>query len=150
MAHTFVKEVMKTNIISIDSSKTIKEAACMMDDSDIGCVIITKNTSPIGILTERDFVKKVASKNKDLSSPLTEVMSSPLITINSDETVWEAAEKMKQKGIHKLPVLDNDKVTGIITATDLVKICSMGSDSEMRNICDQILMRMKDTTYSKK
>ena len=149
MAHTFVKDIMKTNVISIDSSKTIKEAACMMDDSNVGCVIITKDDSPIGILTERDFVKRIAAKNKDLSSPLSEVMSSPLTTINSDETVWDAAEKMKLNRIHKLPVLDDNKVSGIITTTDIVKICSIGSDSSMRDICDQILMRMKDTPSSK-
>lgn len=149
MAHTFVKDVMKTNVISIDSSKTIKEAACMMDDSNVGCVIITKDNAPIGILTERDFVKRIAAKSKDLSSPLSEVMSSPLTTINSDETVWEAAEKMKQNRIHKLPVLDENKVSGIITTTDLVEICSMGSDSSMRDICDQILMRMKDMPSKK-
>ena len=144
MAHTFVKDVMKTDVVSIDSSKTIKDAACMMDDSSVGCVIISKDNIPSGILTERDFVKRIAAKNKDLSSSLTEVMSSPLITINSDETVWDAAEKMKRNGIHKLPVLENNKVTGIITTTDLVEICSLGSDSSMREICDQILMRMKD------
>ena len=149
MAHTFVKDVMKTNVISIDSSKTIKDAACMMDDSNVGCVIITKDNAPIGILTERDFVKRIAAKNKDLSSPLSEVMSSPLTTINSDETVWEAAEKMKHDRIHKLPVLDDNKVSGIITTTDLVEICSMGSDSSMRDICDQILMRIKDTPSKK-
>lgn len=149
MAHTFVKDVMKTNVISIDSSKTIKEAACMMDDSNVGCVIITKDNTPIGIITERDFVKRIAAKNKDLSSPLSEVMSSPLTTIDSDETVWEAAEKMKHDRIHKLPVLEDNKVTGIITTTDLVEICSMGSDSSMRDICDQILLRMKDTPSSK-
>ena len=149
MAHTFVKDVMKTKVISIDSSKTIKEAACMMDDSNVGCVIITKDNAPIGIITERDFVKRMAAKNKDLSSPLSEVMSSPLTTINSDETVWDAAEKMKQNGIHKLPVLDNNSVSGIITTTDLVEICSAGSDSSMRNICDQIIMRMKDSPSAK-
>lgn len=149
MKHTFVKDVMKTNVISIDSSKTIKEAACMMDDSNVGCVIITKDNVPIGIITERDFVKRIAAKNKDLSSPLSQVMSAPIITINSDETVWEAAEKMKQNGIHKLPAIDDKKVTGIITTTDLVEICSIGSDSSMRNICDQILMRMKDTPSAK-
>ncbi len=149
MAHTFVKDVMKTNVISIDSSNSIKDAACKMDDSNVGCVIITKENSPVGIITERDFVKRIAAKNKDLSSPLSEVMSSPLTTINSDETVWEAAEKMKQNGIHKLPVLEENKVTGIITTTDLVEICSMGSDSSMRDICDQILMRMKDTPSTK-
>jgi len=149
MAHTFVKDVMKTNVISIDSSKTIKEAACVMDDSNVGCVIITKDDAPIGILTERDFVKRIAAKNKVLSSPLSEVMSSPLTTINSDETVWEAAEKMKHNGIHKLPVLDDNKVTGMITTTDLVELCSLGSDSSMRDICDQILMRIKDTPSKK-
>lgn len=149
MAHTFVKDVMKTNVISIDSSKSIKEAACMMDDSNVGCVIITKDNVPVGILTERDFVKRIAAKNKDLSNPLSDVMSSPLTTINSDETVWEAAEKMKQNKIHKLPVLDENKVSGIITTTDLVEICSMGSDSSMRDICDQILMRIKDSPSSK-
>ena len=149
MAHTFVKDIMKTNVITIDSSKTIKDAACMMDDSNVGCVIVTKDNSPIGILTERDFVKRIAAKNKDLSNPLSDVMSSPLTTINSDDTVWDAAEKMKQNRIHKLPVLEENKVTGIITTTDLVEICSMGSDSGMRDICDQILMRMKDTPSKK-
>ena len=149
MAHTFVKDIMKTNVISIDSSKSIKEGACMMDESNVGCVIITKDNTPIGILTERDFVKRIVAKNKDLSSPLSEVMSSPLTTINSDETVWEAAEKMKRNRIHKLPVLDNNKVSGIITTTDIVEICSMGSDSSMRDICDQILMRIKDTPSKK-
>ena len=149
MGHTFVKEIMKTNVISIDSSKTIKDAACVMDDSNVGCVIITKDNSPIGILTERDFVKRIAATNKDLSRPISEVMSSPLTTINSDETVWEAAEKMKHNGIHKLPVLDDNKVTGMITTTDLVELCSLGSDSSMRDICDQILMRIKDTPSKK-
>lgn len=149
MAHTFVKDIMKTNVISIDSSKSIKEAACMMDDSNVGCVIITKDGNPVGILTERDFVKRISAKNKVLSGPISDVMSSPLTTINSDETVWEAAEKMKQNGIHKLPVIDSNKVCGIITTTDLVEICSAGSDSSMRDICDQILMRMKDSPSSK-
>ena len=149
MAHTFVKDVMKTDVISIDSSMTVKDAACMMDDANVGCIIITKDNTPSGILTERDFVKKIASKNKALLTPLSEVMSAPLTIIGPDETVWEAAEMMKQNGIHKLPVQEGNKVIGIITTTDLVEICSLGSDSSMRNICDQILLRIKDTKSSR-
>jgi predicted transcriptional regulator len=70
-------------------------------------------------------------------------MSSPLIEINPDETVWEAAQIMKTNNIHKLPVMKDNKVIGIVTTTDLVKICSIGSDSEMRRICDQIITRMQ-------
>ena len=143
MAHTFVKDVMKTDLVTIDASESIKEAANMMDQKNVGCVIVTKENQPIGILTERDFVKRIASKDTPLTSPLSDVMSSPLISIAPDETVWEAAQLMKSKNIHKLPIQEGNEITGIVTTTDLVKICSIGSDSEMRRICDQILMRME-------
>ena len=143
MAHTFVKDVMISKVSTLDSSSMIKDAAKLMDSKNIGCIIVTKEEIPVGILTERDFVKRIASKEKPLTSPLSEVMSSPLISIDPDETVWEAAEEMKVNNIHKLPVLQNNKVIGIITTSDLVEICSIGSDSEMRRICDQILTRME-------
>ncbi|MFB5613505.1 MAG: cyclic nucleotide-binding/CBS domain-containing protein [Candidatus Nitrosomaritimum yanchengensis] len=143
MAHTFVKDVMIDKVATLDTSSMIKDAAKLMDEKNIGCIIVTQNDQPVGILTERDFVRRIASKEKPLTSPLEEVMSSPLISIDPDETVWEAAEQMKVKNIHKLPVIDNDKVVGIITTSDLVEICSVGSDSEMRRICDEILTRMQ-------
>ena len=142
MAHTFVKDVMKKNVISIDQDMTIKDAAIMMDDSNVGCVIVTKKNTPIGILTERDFVKRISAKEKPLSTPLSEVMSIPLITVSPDETLWESAEIMKKNKIHKVPVQQNNKIVGILTASDIVKICSLGSDSSMREICDQILLRI--------
>lgn len=143
MAHTFVKDVMISNVATLDSSSMIKDAAKLMDEKNIGCIIVTEDNLPIGILTERDFVKRIASKEKPLTSPLKEVMSSPLISIDPDETVWEAAEQMKVNNIHKLPVIKENKITGIITTSDLVEICSVGSDSEMRRICDDILTRMQ-------
>ncbi len=142
MAHTFVKDIMKKNVIAIDQDMTIKDAAVMMDDSNIGCVIVTKKSIPIGILTERDFIKRVSAKETPLSAHLSEVMSTPLITVSPDETIWEAAEIMKKNKIHKMPVQQNNKIVGILTASDIVKICSLGSDSSMREICDQILLRI--------
>lgn len=142
MAHTFVKEIMRKNVISISQEMTIKDAAVMMDDSNVGCIIVTKENNPIGILTERDFVKRVSAKEKSLSTHLSEVMSTPLITVSPDETIWEAAEIMKKNKIHKIPVQQNNKIIGILTSTDIVKICSLGSDSSMREICDQILLRI--------
>ncbi|MEX2191869.1 MAG: CBS domain-containing protein [Nitrosarchaeum sp.] len=143
MAHTFVKDVMISDLTTLDASTSIKDAAELMDKNNIGCIIVTKNQLPIGILTERDFVKRVAAKEKPSTTSLEEVMSSPLIEVNLDETVWEAAQIMKTNNIHKLPVKKDNKIIGIVTATDLVKICSMGSDSEMRRICDQIITRMQ-------
>ncbi|MDH3610726.1 MAG: CBS domain-containing protein [Nitrosopumilus sp.] len=143
MAHTFVKDVMIDKVAALDSLSMIKDAAKLMDDKNIGCIIVTREELPIGILTERDFVRRIASKEKPLTSPIEEVMSSPLISIDPNETIWEAAEKMKTNNIHKLPVLQDNKIIGIITTSDLVEICSVGSDSEMRKICDDILTRMQ-------
>ncbi len=149
MAHTFVKDAMRKTVISIDSAMTVKDAATMMEDTDVGCVIITKGNAPLGILTERDFVKRIVSKEKSFSTPLADVMSFPLITSNPDDTVWEVAEIMKKNKIHKVPVEDNGKLVGIITASDLVRLCSMGSDSEMRHIADSILIRLKNNPNPK-
>ena len=144
MAHTFVKDVMISELATLDVSVSIRDAAKLMDEKNIGCIIITKNQSPIGILTERDFVTRIAAKEKPFTASLEEVMSSPLIEIDPNETVWEAAQIMKVNNIHKLPVKKNNQIIGIVTTTDLVKICSIGSDSEMRRICDQIITRMQN------
>ena len=149
MASTFVKQIMKKNVITIDGSMSVQEAAQMMTDANVGCVIVTIKDKPIGIITERDFVTRIAAEGIGLFSEVSYVMSKPLITISPEETVWDAAEIMRVKGIHKLPVQDGNKVVGIITTTDLVKLCSYGSDSQMRHICDQILMRIKNNDYIK-
>lgn len=144
MAHTFVKDVMISDLATLDASTSIRDAAKLMDEKNIGCIIVTKSQLPIGILTERDFIKRITSKEKPLTASLEEVMSSPLIVIDPNEIVWEAAQIMKVNNIHKLPVKKDNQIIGIVTATDLVKICSIGSDSEMRRICDQIITRMQN------
>jgi signal-transduction protein with cAMP-binding, CBS, and nucleotidyltransferase domain len=137
---------MSKNVLTIDKSASLQDAALNMRKSNVGCVIVTENTKPIGIVTERDFVTKVAADGKPLFTEIYEVMSSPLITISPEETVWEAAEMMKEKRIHKLAVKKNVQIIGIVTATDIVRISSLGSDSQMHKICDEILLRMEKET----
>lgn len=143
MSGNLVNDIMKSNVISIDSSMTVKDAAKMMNDACVGCIIVMEKNSTVGILTERDFVRKIIAQEKSLSTTVKDVMSSPLITINPDESVWELAQLMKVKRIHKVPVVDKGKLIGIVTSTDLTRLCSIGSDAEMSRICDQILLRMK-------
>ncbi len=147
MASTFVKQIMKTDVVSIDENENIQDAAKQMIKSNIGCVIITKDNIPFGIVTESDFVR-IAAKGNPLFTHLSGVVSTPLVVITPGKTLWEAADIMIKKDIHKLPVQDENKIVGIITASDLVQVCSMGSDSEMRKICDAILLRIKDTNYT--
>jgi CBS domain-containing protein len=142
---TFVKDIMKTSVVSMDSSMTVKDAAEMMSDAKIGGIVIMENNIATGIVTERDIVRRIVAKNKENSVKLKDVMSSPVVTIKPDETVWELAQLMKIKRIHRVPVISGDKLVGMVSTTDLARICSVGSDTELRKITEQILMRMKNS-----
>ncbi len=134
----FVSDIMKKKIISIDESETIKKAASMMTEAEIGSIIITKDNIPVGILTERDFVTKIASKEISLSVPVSQVMTHPLLVIAPNQTVWEVAEIMRKMRIHRVAVQEGGKIIGMVTTTDLVKIVSIGSDSNLQKIADLI------------
>ena len=142
MDEYFARDIMKEEVVTVDSAATIMDAAIKMDEKNIGCVIVMEKERPLGILTERDFVKKIAINEKPMSTPVKSVMSSPLISVDPDATVWELAELMKIKRVHKVPVIQENKLLGIVTTTDITALCSIGSDSEMRQVCQQILLRL--------
>ena len=142
---TFVKDIMKTSVISIDLSMAVKDAAEMMNDAEIGGIVIMENNIATGIITERDIVRRIVAKNKGYSTKLKDVMSTPLVTISPDETVWELAQLMKVKKIHRVPVTSGNKLVGMVSTTDLARICSVGSNTELSKITEQILMRMKQS-----
>ncbi len=148
MGYTFVKDIMNKNVISIDSSMTAKDAATMMDDANVGCAVVTNDNAAVGIVTERDLARRIVSQGKPLSTPLLDILSSPLVVISPDDTVWELAELMKNKKVHRIPVQKENNLVGIVCASDIVKLCSVGSESGMRKVCDQILLRLKDSDYS--
>ena len=136
-----VSDIMKKKVISIDETKTIKEAASIMNEAKIGSIIITKDDIPVGILTERDFVTKIAVEEIPLSVSLSQVMIKPLLVVAPNQTVWEAAEIMKNMQVHRLAVQEGSKIIGMVSTTDLVKICSIGSDSNLQRIADLIFSR---------
>lgn len=134
---------MKNNVISIDSSMTVQDAAKMMDDASIGAIVVLESGIAVGIITERDIVRRIVSKGKPLSTNVKVAMSSPLIVINPDDSVWELAQLMRTRRIHRVPAVKDNKLVGIVTTSDVVNLCSIGSDSEMAKITEQILLRMK-------
>jgi len=140
-----VKDIMRHQVVTVNSSMSVMDTAKIMDDAGIGCVVVIENNIAVGIVTERDLVKKVVSRGIPMTTPIKQVMSSPLIVVNPEENIWEVAELMKQRRIHKVPVVHQNLLVGIVTTTDLTRICSVGSDSEMRRITDQIILRMKPT-----
>ena len=115
-----VEDVMTKAIISVTNETTVFQVAKMMEKGGIGAVLVKKNGHLSGIITDRDYATKIVSHNLSSDTPVEQIMSSPLITINFDESISVAAERMTSKKIRKLAVTDNGKIIGLITSTDLV------------------------------
>ena len=115
-----VEDIMTKAIISVNTETTVFQVAKMMEQGGIGAVIVKKDDHLVGIITDRDYATKIVSHNISSDTPVEEIMSSPLITINFDESISAAAQRMTSKKIRKLGVTDNGKVIGLITSTDLV------------------------------
>ena len=115
-----VEDVMTKAIISVTTETTVFQVAKMMEQGGIGAVLVKKNDHLSGIITDRDYATKIVAHNLSSDTPVEQIMSSPLITINFDESISAAAERMTSKKIRKLAVTDNGKIIGLITSTDLV------------------------------
>ena len=116
----WVYQVMKNSILSIDSSAPAYEAAKMMEDTKVGALVVMENNQPVGIITDRDFAIKVVAHSFPRDTPVRRIMSHPITSIGPHVTLWVAAELMSSCKLRKLPVIDDGKVIGIITATDLI------------------------------
>ena len=117
-----IGDVMTKSVISVDATLTVNETAKVMEDAKVGAVIVMEDNVPVGIVTDRDFSVKVAAHAYQITEPVKQIMSSPLFSINSDESVRIAADLMHERKIRKLPVIEDEKVVGIITATDLISV----------------------------
>jgi len=115
-----VKDIMTKVIISVPGETTVFQVAKMMEQGGIGAILVKKDGPLNGIITDRDYATKIVCNNLPSDTAVQEIMSSPLITINYDETISAAAERMTSKKIRKLAVTDNGNVVGLITSTDLV------------------------------
>jgi CBS domain-containing protein len=131
---TTIGDVMTKSVISVDAALTINETAKMMEDAKVGAIIVMENNVPVGIVTDRDFSVKVAAHAYQITEPVKQIMSSPLFSINSDESVRIAADLMHERKIRKLPVIDDGNVVGIITATDIVNLLSVSVEDDMRDM----------------
>ena len=115
-----VQDIMARTLIAVNTSTTVFQIAKMMEQGGIGAIIVKENGNPVGIVTDRDFATKIAANNLSFDTPAKKIMSSPLITINHNDPISLAAERMTSKKIRKLAVTENGNIVGIITSTDLV------------------------------
>jgi CBS domain-containing protein len=117
-----VSEIMSSHVVTINSDKTALDAAILMKEKRISSLIVQDNEELLGIITERDFVKRVCANDKTSSEvKISELMSKIQTYAAPDTPVDVAVQRMINNRIRRLPVISNGKVIGIITVTDLAK-----------------------------
>jgi CBS domain-containing protein len=117
-----VGQIMIKDVASIAQDEKVTTAAILMSEKNIGSVLIVDQDDPIGILTEKDLLKKVVALGKDPKNLIVrDVMTSSIITVKSSTSIFNAHALMQEKKFRRLPVVDNNKLKGIVTETDLSK-----------------------------
>jgi len=119
-----VRDVMSSPVITMDENSASNLAAAAMDKNDLGCVVVTnKAGKSIGIITERDLVIRVLAKNlKPDSVKAREIMTTPLVTIEPEATISDAARRMSRLDIRRLGVIYKGNLVGIITSKDIIGV----------------------------
>jgi CBS domain-containing protein len=137
-----VKNIMTKQVISVDASVNVNDAAKLMEDAKVGAIIVTENNTPVGIITDRDFAIKIVAHAYPITTPVKKIMSQPLIGVDPEESVWTVADLMYTRGVRKIPVIDEDTVVGIVTATDLVNQFAVSTEEDMKNMYYQSLAKI--------
>ncbi len=119
-----IEDVMVGDVITVEAEATVRQAVDLMNENEIGCLIVVdEEEKPVGILTERDLLRRVLAKRKDpVRIKVGRVMSKPLVTGTPHMSLEAATKLMFKKKIKKLPVVENGNLVGLVTLTDMVRV----------------------------
>jgi CBS domain-containing protein len=119
-----VRDVMSSPVVTIYEDESSDKAAANMDMKDLGAVIVQNNAGKsIGIITERDLVKRVVAKNlKPDTVKVKEIMTTPLVTVEPDASISDAARRMTRLDIRRLGVIYKGNLVGIISSKDILGV----------------------------
>jgi CBS domain-containing protein len=135
MAQT-VEQIMTKNPRTVNVNDTVKDAAAVMRDSDIGDVIVVEDGQVTGILTDRDIVVRAVAEHKDPSATkVSDVATHDVASLTPDQTVDDAIKIVREKNVRRIPVLDGDKPVGIVSIGDLA--IERDTDSALADISSE-------------
>jgi CBS domain-containing protein len=139
---SIIREVLQRkgdSVLTVTSQTSVREAIGKMSDANIGAIVIQDGDQPCGIFTERDYLRKISLEGRSSAdTAVSEVMSSPLITVPSSESTRKAMETMTEARCRHLIVVDNDAMVGIVSLGDLVKHLLLEKEAEVEQLSSYI------------
>jgi len=131
-----VREVMTKKVFSTDIKATMTEVARQMIGRNVGSIIVTENKEAVGIITERDIVRKLAEGTEKLDRVCAgEIMSSPIMTAKPSTNIIDAAEQMVRCNIRRLAVMEGGDIVGVVTDRDVLTV-SPGLNTILVNLIE--------------
>jgi CBS domain-containing protein len=115
-----IREVMSREYVGVSESDSVLGTVQLMREEGSACVIVLRGNEPVGIVTEWDVLGLVADEMDPESTDISDVMSSPVVTVDPDRGLSEAAETMAHEGIRNLLVTENDDIVGVLTQRDVI------------------------------
>jgi CBS domain-containing protein len=135
-----ILEVKGNDIWSIEPGASVFDALNMMSNKDVGALIVMNGKGMVGILSERDYARKIILLGKtSRETRVDEIMSEDVVTIHPDQTIEEAMEMMNSKHIRHLPVEEDGKVIGMVTIRDLMKVIIYKQLQSIRTLEDRLI-----------
>ena len=117
-----VRDIMQKNVITIELEKTVYNAAVILKEKDISFLVVLKDSKPVGVISERDIVRKVVAENiESTSTKLEVIMSKNFKWVGPNASIESAIQKMLNNNIRRLVVLEDENLVGVITQTDLTE-----------------------------
>lgn len=117
-----VEDVMVESVVTVDADSSVMKAVKLMNEHEIGCLVVTRRGRAVGIITERDLLRRVIGRSKNPSrTKVREIMTKPLIAGQPDMDLEDATRLMFRKKIKKLPVVEHGRLLGLITLTDVAR-----------------------------
>jgi CBS domain-containing protein len=113
---------MTKGVITVPVNATVRNAAKLMSEKHLGSLVVVRGKEAVGIITERDVLRVVSEGLNLKRTKVSDIMSTPIIAINEDATIYDAVKVMGEKKIKKLPVLSKKRLVGIITLTDFARV----------------------------
>ncbi|WP_183185209.1 CBS domain-containing protein [Anoxybacteroides voinovskiense] len=114
-----VKSIMTTNVATVSPNQTVQEAARLMSEKNIGALPVVENGQIKGMITDRDITLRTTAEGKNASIPVSQVMSTNVVTGTPNMSVEEAANVMSQHQIRRLPIVENNQLRGIVALGDI-------------------------------
>jgi CBS domain-containing protein len=153
MVGSVVRDIMTKQIVMIDHDKSALEAAKTMAEKGISSVFVVRDGQPVGIVSERDFIKKICAKELPIAEvKIGDIMSKILTTADPETPIEVAVQRMVNHKIRRLPIMEGGKLIGIITVTDLARhlrttLLLEGALSDSSNIDDVIATMDRDDKH---